>query len=92
MAVCGPAGVADAIRTVEWITANYFFQVLQLAGGAANLQPMSVACDRDARGIITAVFEALETVQNDVGDLFTSYVTYDATHMPVPASSSLSSR
>ena len=42
-AVRGPTGVANAIGAIERLVADDFFEVAQLAFGAANLQPFSVA-------------------------------------------------
>ena len=38
--VRGPAGVADAVGAIERLQANHFFQIAQLALGAADLQPV----------------------------------------------------
>ena len=42
-AVGGPAGVADAVGAVERLQADGFFQVAQLAFGAADLQAVAIA-------------------------------------------------
>ena len=37
-AVRGPARVADAVDAFEWALADRFFQIAQLAGGAADIE------------------------------------------------------
>ena len=58
--VRGPAGVANAVGAVERLQADDFFQIAQLAFGAADLQAFAIAGDCDAGGIISAIFEPLQ--------------------------------
>jgi len=68
-AVGGPTRVADPIRPVDWIYADCLFQVAQLAGCAADGQMIIAIEDGDPSGIVTAIFKAPETVEDD-GDGF----------------------
>ena len=64
-AVRGPAGVSDAVSAVERLQADDFFQIAQLAFGAANLQAFAIARDRDARGVVAAVFQPPQALDDD---------------------------
>jgi hypothetical protein len=56
--------VPDAVGAVDRRLADYFFEVVQLARGAADLH-FSVRSDHgDAGGIIPSIFEAPQTIQN----------------------------
>ena len=46
--VCSPASVADAVAAFERLEADGFFQVAQLAFGAADLQLVPVAGNGDS--------------------------------------------
>ena len=61
LAVGRPAGVADADGAVERRLAQPVFQIAQLALGAAARQRAAFQ-RRHARGVIAAIFEALERV------------------------------
>ncbi len=63
-AVRGPARVADAVDAVERRDADGFFEILQLAGGAADFEFAVCLHDGDAGGIVAAIFEALEAVED----------------------------
>ena len=63
-AVRGPARVADAVDAFERRDADGFFEVVQLAGSAANFQLAVVLHHGDAGGVIAAIFEAVQPVQN----------------------------
>src|SRR3954447_12840376 len=56
-AMCGPAGVTDTISAIHRLQANGFFQIAQLAFGAANLQAIPVACNGNAGGIVPAILK-----------------------------------
>ena len=66
--VRGPARVADAIGAIEGLQADGFFQVAQLALGAADLQSVAVAGDRDPGRIIAAILEAPQALDDDGND------------------------
>src|SRR5579864_5491863 len=79
-AVRGPTGVADAIGAVERLGADDLFQVAQLAFGAADLESVTIAGDSDARGIISAIFQTSQSINDDRNDLLFADVADDATH------------
>ena len=64
-AVRGPASVADAEGPIDGVHADGFLEVTQLALGAADGEMSVVAVDRESRGIVSAIFEALQAFQND---------------------------
>ena len=67
LAVRRPAGVADADRPAERRRRKFRLQVLELALGAPPRQP-AVLERRDARGIVAAVFEPLQRIDNRARD------------------------
>jgi hypothetical protein len=79
-AVRGPAGMADAVGPVERLQADRFFQIAQFALGAANLQAGAVTGDRDAGGVVAAIFKPPQTVDDDRHNPLRSYITNNATH------------
>ena len=66
-AVRRPAGVADADRAAERLLAEPVLQRLELALGAAAAERTVVQCG-DAGGVVAAVFEALERIDEMFGD------------------------
>src|SRR5579883_2269134 len=76
----GPAGVADAVSAVEGLGANDLLEVAELAFGAADLQALAIAGNRDTGGIVAAVLQAPQPVNDDRDDLLLAHVTDDATH------------
>ncbi len=79
-AVRGPAGVADAVDAFERGDADGLFQVAQLSGGAANFELAVVADDGDARGVIAAIFEAAQAVENERYDALRPDIADNAAH------------
>jgi hypothetical protein len=61
--------------------AENFFQVGELAGRAAQLKRgAGRAADRDACGIVPAIFEPTQPLDNDGNDLLRTYITNNAAH------------
>jgi hypothetical protein len=59
---------------------NYFFEIMQFSGGAADLY-FSVRTDHgDAGGVIPSIFEAPQTIQNQRDNFFGPDVSDDSTH------------
>jgi hypothetical protein len=79
-AVRGPAGVANAIGAVEGLGADDFLQVSQLAFCAADLESVAVAGYGDSGGIVSAIFQASQAINDDRNDLLFANVADDATH------------
>ena len=68
-AVRRPARVADAVRAVQRVHPDDFFQVAQFARSAANGELIVPIQHRDSGRIVAAIFQPLQAVQND-GDRF----------------------
>src|SRR6266700_7169787 len=84
-AVGCPAGVADAVSSIERFQADNFFQIPQLAFGAANLKSFPVAAHGYARRVVAAILQALEPINNDRHDSLVTHVSNDATHLELLA-------
>ena len=80
-AVRGPAGVADAVDAIERRDANGFFEILQLAGGAADFEFAVGLHYGDAGGIVAAIFEAFEAVKDYRDDALGADVADNAAHV-----------
>jgi hypothetical protein len=52
-----PTGMADAVRAVERMQTNAFFQIAQLPFRTPQLKMMLFVRDRDAGRIVTAILE-----------------------------------
>src|SRR5215212_6468843 len=61
LAVRGPTGVADAGMAAQRLGLQSFFEVLEFAFGATALDVVAFQ-SRHARGIVTAIFQALERI------------------------------
>jgi hypothetical protein len=72
--------VPDAVEAVQRSEANGFLKITQFPGGAPNLEFSVVAYDGDARRIVTAVFEALQAVEDQGDNAFRAYVADDSAH------------
>ena len=80
----GPAGVADAVGAVERLEPDHFFQVAQLAFGPADLQTLAIAAHRDSGGVVAAIFQPPQSLNDDGNDPFLAYVAHDAAHANAP--------
>ncbi len=78
--VSGPARVADAVGAVHRLEADDLFEVAQLALGAADFEPFAVAGDRDARGVVSAILEPLEAIEDHGNHALFTDVSDDSTH------------
>jgi hypothetical protein len=67
LAMGRPAGVADADRAAQRRRGKFRLQVLEFALGAPPLQP-AVLERRHAGGIVAAVFEPLQRIDNRARD------------------------
>src|SRR5712691_5559224 len=85
-AVRGPTRVTDAVSTVEGLQPQRFFEVAQLAFGAADLQLVVFVNDGNARRVIAAVFKLAQTVDDQRHHLFLSDVADYSTHKTVGSS------
>ncbi len=79
LAVGGPAGVADPGMAAERFGLQPLFQILELALGAAARQV--IAFQRgDAGGIVTAIFQAFERIDQQLRDRAASENADNAAH------------
>ncbi len=67
LAVSGPAGVADAGVTFERLGAQTRFEIFQFAFGATTIE-MAAFDGRDACGIVAAIFQALQRIDQLLRD------------------------
>src|ERR1039457_3693252 len=79
-AVGGPARVADAVGTIDGVQADGFFEVAQFARGAADGELPVIAINRDPRGIVSPIFQALQAFQNNRNGATGTDVTNNSTH------------
>jgi hypothetical protein len=81
-AMRGPARVSNAPTAFQRLQADRFFQVAQLAFSPAHLHrsAISIAANGNPRGVIPAILQASEAVNNDGNNTFFAYVTYDSAH------------
>src|SRR5438132_264369 len=77
--------VVDAVSSIERFQADNFFQIPQLAFGAANLKSFPVAAHSYARRVVAAILQALEPINNDRHDSLVTHVSNDATHLELLA-------
>src|SRR5579872_6418531 len=79
-AVRGPARVPNAISAGQRFQADGFFQVAQLALGAPQLQPVPVARHRNSRGIVAAILQPPQPLNDDRNYTFLADIANNATH------------
>ena len=79
--VGGPARMSDPISSVEGFLPDSLFEISKLAFGAADLEDARVAGYGDPGGIVPAVFEAPESLQDHRYNVFLTYVADDAAHV-----------
>jgi hypothetical protein len=63
----GPAGVTDADVAGEWIVLQAFFEILEFAFGSPPLK-LAAFEGGDAGGVVAAIFEALEGIDQLLRD------------------------
>ncbi len=78
-----PPRVADAERAIHRAQPDGIFQVAQFALGAAHGQVVILAIHRQPSRIITAVFQPLQSLQNDRHRLAVPHITDDSTHKTI---------
>src|SRR6266404_983889 len=76
----GPTGVANTIATLDRRLPQGFFEIAEFARSAADLDHSALIDDRNARGVIAAVFESLKPVENQGHDLLGTDVSNYSTH------------
>src|SRR5437588_6540442 len=74
--VGSPAGMSNAIGSIERLQPDNFFQVAQLAFGAADLQAGAIPRNCNAGRVITTVLEPLQAINDHRNNaLFPTYPT-----------------
>src|ERR1041384_2721897 len=79
--VCRPSRMADAVSAIERLQANGFFEIAQLAFGAANCQRPLLIDDGDARRVVATIFQLAQSIENHPDDLLVTNITDDSTHL-----------
>ena len=83
LAMGGPARMADAGIACQRLGRQQGFQVAQLALGTAPLDAMAIHSG-DARGIVAAIFEALERIDQHFRDRPFPEDANNSAHRPLP--------
>ena len=79
-AVRGPARVAQAVDAIDGGEANGFFEIAQLARGAAQFELAVVIDHGDAGGIVSAIFEAAKPIEDERDNLLRADISDNAAH------------
>ena len=82
--VRGPTSVANAVAAVERLEADGFFQIAQLAFGAAELQLVPVAGHGNSSRVVTAVLEPPQSLDDDRNHFLLTDIANNATHAGTP--------
>ena len=83
-AMRGPARVANSVGAVHRLLTDDFFEIAQLARGAAQLQAIVAAGHGNARGVVAAVFEAPQSIEDDLDHIpLAAYVADDSAHAAI---------
>jgi hypothetical protein len=72
--------VTDAVSAVERAETNRLFEIAQFSFGPADLEFVSFIDDSDTGGVVAAILEFPQTIDDERDDLFIAYVTNDSTH------------
>ena len=75
-----PTRVSDAVISVERVQANAFLKVAELPFRTPKFKMLSPVDHRDARRIVTAIFELPEAVDDQRHDLFITNVPDNSAH------------
>src|SRR5689334_18348759 len=75
-----PARVADSVSAVEGTEPNRFFEVAQFSFRASNLEIVIFIYDGDAGGVVAAILEFAQPVDDERDDLYVANVTHNSTH------------
>ena len=80
MSMRGPAGMSDSISPVQRVFPDHLFKVAELARRAPDLQAISISSYCNSRGVITAILEAFQAIQDDWHSVFTPDISNNAAH------------
>src|ERR1700674_1383338 len=79
-AVGGPARVADAVGALDGRFPQDFLEVAQLARGATDFELAVLGDNGDSRGVIAAIFELPQALDDYGHNFFRSDITDDSTN------------
>src|SRR5262245_53221369 len=79
-AVRGPAGVRDPVPAVDRLLRKHLLEVAELPGRAPDRQLTVPVDDRDTGGVVAAVLELAQSLDQDLDRLLGSDVSDDPAH------------
>src|SRR5580658_5792350 len=79
-AMGGPSRVTDAVSAFNGRFPDHFFEVAEFSRGTANLELSVLGDDRNARGVVPAIFKFSQAFDDDRHYLFRSDVTDNSAH------------
>ncbi len=82
LAMGGPAGVADTDVTGERMGFQRFFQICQAAFFLFDLN-ISISINSDTCRVIASVFQTAQSVNEKMGRLAATHITYNTTHIGI---------
>ena len=78
--VGGPAGVADAVTALDRRLPQGLFEILQLSGSASNLDFAGAIDHGDACGIVAAVFQLAQPLDDDGNNFLGTDIADNTAH------------
>src|SRR6185437_2474936 len=76
-----PACVADSIGSVEWAKPDNLFEVAKLPLGPAYFQQVAFVDHSDTRGVVAAILELPQALNDQRHNLLVSNVANNSAHM-----------
>lgn len=80
-AMGGPTGMGDADMAVEVLAVKKTLQIGDLALALIDVQRAVLGDQRDARAVVTAIFEPVEPFDKDRAGIAPADITYDSAHV-----------
>ena len=80
LAMCSPSGVGNTHTTCHVLVGTIVLEVGHLAFGLIYMQPAVVINQCGACAVITTVFKAFKTLDEDRICLLVANISYDTTH------------
>jgi hypothetical protein len=79
-AMSGPTSVSNAIGPIKRLKPNDLFQIAQLTFRPPYLQAFAISANRDPGGIIAAILQSPQTLNDDGNNFFLSNVANNSAH------------
>jgi len=76
----GPARVADAVRAVDGGLPDYFLKIVKFSRCTPDFHFAVLSDNGDARGIVAAIFQPPQTIQDERNDFLGADISDDSTH------------